>query len=568
MNRSLKIFFCVVILFATAFSLRIYNISTAPSGIGVDEASFGYNAYSILKTGKDERGIQYPLIFEANGDQKLPMYAYSLVPFVKLFGLNNLSVRLPSVIAGSIMGIILFFLLLELGYGIKLSFVGSFISITSPWSLILSRFGYESNVALLFFITGLYFSFLAYRKQSILLAIFGGLCMGATWFSYIAYRPVTLSILIVFSAVYFVKRKRITTVGLALLISFLIIVSPFIISLFSKQGTARLYQSGYVANLGIVMNINENRAYCSNQFPKILCYASANKPLFYIHKYISRYVEAVSTSYLFITGEKDFKYMNVDDYGLFYSALIPLYLLGLLSFGYRLLNHKQTKLDLILLAGLIVAPLPAVLVGDPQKVRLTPLFPFIIFILVSGLQYLDELLKSNLYKRIFYALTLMGLIIFTVFFMVNFLAVHTQKHETTYGTYIPKLMRYLNQQDKNTKIYIRSITEAIDFYVFINKTDPDVFQKAVKRMKPDAIGFALPINVENVYIAEQDIYKTYCKTIQNHENALYVTNEDFRETLGKEQKIIWSENGVDTLAFIYNLNSLDKSKFDCTKLQK
>lgn len=122
--------------------------------------------------------------------------------------------------------------------------------------------------------------------------------------------------------------------------------------------------------------------------------------------------------------------------------------------------------------------------------------------------------------------------------MVNFLAVHTQKHETTYGTYIPKLMRYLNQQDKNTKIYIRSITEAIDFYVFINKTDPDVFQKAVKRMKPDAIGFALPINVENVYIAEQDIYKTYCKTIQNHENALYVTNEDFRETLGKEQKII------------------------------
>ena len=90
----------------------------------------------------------------------------------------------------------------------------------------------------------------------------------------------------------------------------------------------------------------------------------------------------------FITGEKDFKYMNVDDYGLFYSALIPLYLLGLLSFGYRLLNHKQTKLDLILLAGLIVAPLPAVLVGDPQKVRLTPLFPFIIFILVSGLQYL------------------------------------------------------------------------------------------------------------------------------------------------------------------------------------
>jgi len=568
MNRRNKIFCCIAVLFIIAFGLRYYKIASAPSGIGVDEASFGYNAYSILQTGKDERGIKYPLIFEANGDQKLPIYAYSLVPFIKLFGLNNLAVRLPSVIAGSLMGIILFLLLLELGYKIKLSFVGSFIAITSPWSLMLSRFGYESNVALLFFITGIYFSFLAFRKHSIFYALLGGLFTGVTWYSYIAYRPVSLIILIVFLAVYHVNRNKITVVGPTLLISFLILVFPFIFSLLSKQGTARLYQSGYIANIGAVMSINENRTYCSNQFPKFICYSSANKLFYYLNKYFSRYITAVSTSYLFITGEKDFTYMNVDDYGLFYSALIPLYLIGFLSFGYRLINRKSSKVDLILLAGLIFAPLPSVLAGDPQKVRLTPLFPFIILILVYGIQLLDDFIKPKIYKKIYYGLIIFGVTVSTLFFMVNFLSVHTQKYETTYGTYIPKLMSYLNQQDKNTKIYIRSITEAIGFYAFFNKIDPNVFQKTVKRTKPDAIGFALPIKLGNIYIADKDIYWTYCKTITNNDRAIYVTNEDFRTTLGNAQKIIWSENGVDTLAFIYNLNTFDKSKINCDNFQQ
>jgi len=126
----------------------------------------------------------------------------------------------------------------------------------------------------------------------------------------------------------------------------------------------------------------------------------------------------------------------------------------------------------------------------------------------------------------------------------------------------------LNRQDKNTEIYIRSITEAIIYYSFINKTDPAIYQKKVIRTKPDNIGFAWPISLENINIANEDIYKTYCRVIENKENALYVTNEDFRSALGKAQKIIWSENNVDTLAFVYDLNSLDKSKIDCTRLQK
>ncbi|MFA5136156.1 MAG: phospholipid carrier-dependent glycosyltransferase [Patescibacteria group bacterium] len=211
----------MVILFAVAFSLRFYKIASSPSGVFVDEASFGYNAYSILQTGKDEHGVFMPLVFKAFGDQKLPVYAYSIVPFVKLFGLGNMAVRMPSVIAGSIMGIMLFLLLLELGFNLRLSFLGSLIAITSPWSLTMSRFGYESNVALTFFIAGIYVFFLSRRKNSIPLAILCGLLMGITWYSYIAYRLVTPLILTVLMIQYYIKQKSHKTLGIVLLLLFL-----------------------------------------------------------------------------------------------------------------------------------------------------------------------------------------------------------------------------------------------------------------------------------------------------------------------------------------------------------
>ena len=55
--------------------LRIYDISANPPGFFADEASFGYNAYSVLHTGKDEHG-QIAVFFEAFGEYKLPVYIY------------------------------------------------------------------------------------------------------------------------------------------------------------------------------------------------------------------------------------------------------------------------------------------------------------------------------------------------------------------------------------------------------------------------------------------------------------------------------------------------------------
>src|SRR4030043_1775327 len=90
----------IMLILLLAFILRIYKIQNTPPSLNWDEVSHGYNAYSISKTGSDEWGKKFPIIFKAYGDYKLPGYIYSSIPFISIAGLNEFSVRLPSVIAG------------------------------------------------------------------------------------------------------------------------------------------------------------------------------------------------------------------------------------------------------------------------------------------------------------------------------------------------------------------------------------------------------------------------------------------------------------------------------------
>ena len=87
---------CVMI---TAYVLRFTGLGDIPTGPYWDEAAIGYNAYSILETGRDEYGIPYPISFRSFNDYKPPLYIYLTVPAVALFGLNIWSVRLISVLS-------------------------------------------------------------------------------------------------------------------------------------------------------------------------------------------------------------------------------------------------------------------------------------------------------------------------------------------------------------------------------------------------------------------------------------------------------------------------------------
>ena len=106
-------FYLIVIIFL-AIILRVVLLNEVPNGFYSDEASIGYNAYSILKTGKDEHGMLLPLYFKAFGEYKNPVYIYSVIPFINIFGLNEFAVRLTSALFGTLTVIFTYFLAKEL----------------------------------------------------------------------------------------------------------------------------------------------------------------------------------------------------------------------------------------------------------------------------------------------------------------------------------------------------------------------------------------------------------------------------------------------------------------------
>ncbi len=562
-DKNLIILFFITVL---AFAFRIYKVDSHPSGVLIDEASFGYNAYSILKTGKDEHGISYPLIFKAFGDQKLPAYAYSLIPSFKIFGFNNFALRLPSVIAGTLFPIAVYFLLIGLNFTKRQSLAGSLIAAVSPWGIILSRFTYESNLAMLFYTTGLAFGFHYLKNNKKIFLILAGICFGLTWYSYIAYRIASVFVLISFLIVA-VKQYKIPVRNAALLFGiFIITVIPLLPGTFSKAGTARFNQIGLFTEGGIPLEVNESRTYCDEDLPKIPCYLNSNKPVIFTRALINRFAETFSISYLFLQGEKDLKFLSIDNFGLLPIAAIPFYLAGLLYISQKLLSKKINSLDIFLIISLIVTAVPAILGGSPQRVRLSPLFPFLLIIIVYGISEIEKYFRTELYKKYFNMFLFGIFIFFGIIFMMNYLTIHIKKHELTYGSYLPQLTKYLATIDKNTQIYVRPQTEFITYYAYYNAVDPASYRTQTKWYEPNAVGFQHVTDFQNIHVKDMHPDLLFCLAKKINKNIILVTNENLTESLGEKTllKKIESYNGVYTYSFVYNINAMpEDAVIDC-----
>lgn len=158
-NNKVLFTFLILLFLLT----RLYGLISVPSSVYWDEASIGYNAYSILKTGKDEWGEFLPLHFRAFGEFKLPVYIYSTIPFVYVFGLNEVSVRLPSVFYSLFSLLIIYFLVKKLTGNNSVSLLSCFLFVILPWNFIFSRTGYEASAGLFSFLFLFLFGFILIR---------------------------------------------------------------------------------------------------------------------------------------------------------------------------------------------------------------------------------------------------------------------------------------------------------------------------------------------------------------------------------------------------------------------
>lgn len=167
----------IILIFLVALFLRTYNLANQPPGLTWDEAALGYDAYSILKTGKDQHGVFMPIIFKSFGDYKPGGYVYLTVPAVALLGLNETAVRLPSAIFGAlaIFGIYLLTNLLFANkkildtkhFVLDIGHISALILTFMPWHLHFSRGGWEVNAFVTMVLFGTYFFILSLKNERV-----------------------------------------------------------------------------------------------------------------------------------------------------------------------------------------------------------------------------------------------------------------------------------------------------------------------------------------------------------------------------------------------------------------
>ncbi|MCL4360317.1 hypothetical protein M1555_03640 [Patescibacteria group bacterium] len=68
MNARLRTQIILGCIILAGLAVRFFNLAGMPVGLHGDEVSIGYNAYSLLKTGRDQNGNFLPLAIDQFGD--------------------------------------------------------------------------------------------------------------------------------------------------------------------------------------------------------------------------------------------------------------------------------------------------------------------------------------------------------------------------------------------------------------------------------------------------------------------------------------------------------------------
>lgn len=127
--------------------LRIYRIATVPLGLHIDEAGLGLNAWSIANYGTDRYGNFMPVCPSNFYGEQSAFYTYFCALFVKFFGLNMYSLRLPGVVMG-ILAAVFGALLMKERWGWRGMLAGLLLTGIFPYFIMNCRFALDCNAML------------------------------------------------------------------------------------------------------------------------------------------------------------------------------------------------------------------------------------------------------------------------------------------------------------------------------------------------------------------------------------------------------------------------------------
>ncbi len=464
-----------ILIISLSVFLRLYQLGQDPPSLDWDEASLGWNAYSILKTGTDEYGKAWPVSIRSFNDYKPPMYVYATIPSVAVFGLNEFSVRLPSAIAGVLTVLVTFFLVRTLTNNKLLSYLVTFLLAISPWSIQFSRVAFEANLALFFFVLGSFSLSLFLEKHDtktgkILLAA----CVLAYTFSIYSYHSSRLVVPLFVTGILLwrfrlaVRHWKLLTFCAVLTLVLLYPLARNTIN--TKSLTARFSDVSIFAQDKADMTVE-----------KIV-------PLF-----AKNYLDHFNFDFLFLTGDANVRH-HAPDMGVLYLWEAPFLLLGFLF-----LFKTKPKWGFFVLWWLLTAPVASALtMPTPHAIRSLLFLPT--FQIITGfgiLRFIESVKSLKPIPMLFLCLVSCVLYLGNIFYYLDqyFVQLPVEyARDWQYG-YKEAVKKVLALEHKYNQIYITSYyDQPYIYFLFYGRISPVVKNDGLFYLNMDKYRFDVNID--------------------------------------------------------------------------
>ena len=477
MKKNFLILLAIVFL---GLALRIYQLDTVPPSASLDEASIGWNAYSILYTGKDEYGYKFPILLRAYDDWRPAFYVYLVIPFIKLLGLNVWAVRLPSIILSTLSIFSAFYLIKSLFISYKekekIALLSSLFLAISPWSIYISRLGHETNAGFAFGIFAVTFFLLFINSLKKRYIYFSSIFLALSFYAYQSEKvfiPLFSLILVFLFRKELLRNKK--HLFFAFLIGFIILI-PVLKSTFSQEGLSRFKgTSVYDVNAPDFFQASLVRRDARAR-GDLLTEIKNNNRIIYLRIVSKNYISHFNPIWLFTDGvSSDFK---APGSGLLNLFQLPLILLGLIY----LFKRFNKSVIIFIVAWLLISPMAAAITtGSPHAMRSYSFLPIWQILGALGSVYIINLIKNNFFKKT--AIIIMSILVITncFYFLRQYFIFFPRQDSISFQYALSQAIPYVLKNERSYKKIVisnrRNLYQSYMFFLFYSKFDPVLYQR-------------------------------------------------------------------------------------------
>lgn len=271
-----------------------------------DEIDAGYQAYSLLETGRDYKGHLLPLYAQSFSEWRAPMMMYFMTPFIKVFGLNEIGVRSFSAFFGVLSLLGLYFLMIKIGIKKKLSLMTIFLIAILPWHIQYSRAGFEITLMSSFIIWGLYFLIDYLNKNKVYKLFLSAFLLSLSFYTYnTANVYVPLLLLLIFGIKKIKTKEKVVKPASKLLIVMFFLSLPILYQIFFGQASERFGKVSLFNNDSLISEVINYREQQNYSFSSKIFY---NRYILSVKKIGANYLNAFSSDFLFGMGDVTFRH--------------------------------------------------------------------------------------------------------------------------------------------------------------------------------------------------------------------------------------------------------------------